>query len=78
LKGGACTAVVRVEELAPPRKLIKQTRHPSAWREDNQMTLFIDCDVEGDIQIRVFHFSKDPAAFAKSVKKGPFQSSHYR
>jgi protein-tyrosine phosphatase len=65
----AWTPIVRVEELAPPHKLIKRTRHPHVWRQDTQVTLTINCDVEGDIQIRIFHFTKDPAAFAKCVKK---------
>jgi hypothetical protein len=67
--GGALTPVLKIEELEDPQRLIKKLTFPSYWRSDERARLDVNLPLQGDVQIKFVHFSKNPKAFAKTVRR---------
>jgi protein-tyrosine phosphatase len=67
--GGAFTPILKIEELEEPQRQIKRLTFPSFWKSDQRVRLEVNTELQGDIQIKFVHFSKNPKAFTKTVRR---------
>lgn len=67
--GGAFTPILKIEELEEPQRQIKRLTFPSFWKSDRRVRLEVNTELQGDIQIKFVHFSKNPKAFTKTVRR---------
>ncbi len=67
--GGAFTPILKIEQLEEPQRQIKRLTFPSFWKSDQRVRMEVNTELQGDIQIRFVHFSKNPKAFTKTVRR---------
>lgn len=63
--------VTEIQELgtSEPHRIIAKANHPTYWKSDSCMELKLGYIVEGDVQLRISHYTQSLMAFVKSMNR---------